>query len=191
MAVIKTKDELKDVFIGVSELRFSTKSGAFTADTTWDYELPILRDSITFDNPAPTINNAYVHGKKTAWASTSEPSDMTLTFEIPSIHDDITGWLYNKAGDVSNVAEEVDGVAGAWSGQGISMEAKVIEGMAMIISEDKKHALLIKNLKGYSSMNMSSISTTPLSFTVTATLESGVTTDPDGDVVFLNWKANV
>ena len=190
MSVLKTKEELKEVFIGVSEFRFATVSGPFTAETKWDYELPILRNSIDFDNPAPTINKVYVHGSKKAYASTSEDSDMTLSFEIPSIHDDVTGFLYNKAEGSVEVAETTNGVQGSWKGNGINLDSKVIEGMCMIISEDRKHAILIKNLKGYSSMNMNELGTSPVSFTVTATLEGGVTTDTDGDVVFLTFQAN-
>ena len=189
MSVTKTKEQLKEVFIGVSEFRFSTKNGKFDASTVWEYELPILRDSISFDNPAPTINKVFIHGDEKPYASTSESGDITLTLEIPSIHDDITGFLYNKGGDIENVADEVDGVKGSWSGKGIKLDNKVIEGMCMIISEDRKHAILIKNLKGYSSMNMNELGTQPVSFTLTATLEGGVTTDTDGDVVFLNWTA--
>lgn len=190
MSVTKTKEELKEVFIGVSEFRFATQSGPFTTETVWDYELPILRDSVNFDNPAPTINKVFIHGDEKPYASTAEASDMILTFEIPSIHDDVTGFLYNKGTAIADIADTVDGVTGTWSGQGIKLDNKVIEGMAMIISEDRKHALLIKNLKGYSSMNMNEISTTPVSFTVTTTLEGGVTTDTDGDVVFLTFTPN-
>lgn len=190
MAVTKTKEELKEVFIGVSEFRFATQSGPFTGDTVWDYELPILRDSVNFDNPAPSINKVFIHGDEKPYASTAEASDMTLSFEIPSIHDDVTGFLYNKGKAIADVADTVDGVEGTWKGQGIKLDNKVIEGMAMIVSEDRKHAILIKNLKGYSSMNMNEISTTPVSFTVTTTLEGGVTTDSDGDVVFLTFTPN-
>lgn len=187
MSVTKTRDQLKKVFVGVSEFRFSTKSGKYDASTVWDYELPILRDSINFDNPAPTINKVFIHGDEKPYASTSEAADITLTLEIPSIHDDITGFLYNKGSEVSNISDEVDGIAGTWSGQGIKLDNKVIEGMCMIISEDRKHAILIKNLKGYSSMNMNELGTQPVSFTLTCTLEGGVTTDTDGDVVFLDF----
>lgn len=190
MNVTKTREELKSVFIGVSEFRFSTKSEKFSDSTVWDYELPILRDSINFDNPAPTINKVYIHGDEKPYASTSESSDITLSLEIPSIHDDVTGFLYNKGGDVSGVADTIDGVAGTWSGKGIKLDNKVIEGMCMIISEDRKHAILIKNLKGYSSMNMNELGTQPVSFTLTTTLEGGVSTDTDGDVVFLDFTAN-
>lgn len=189
MSVTKTRDELKEVFVGVSEFRFSTKSGKFDASTVWDYELPILRDSINFDNPAPTINKVYIHGDEKPYASTSEASDITLSLEIPSIHDDITGFLYNKGGVIDSVADTIDGVAGSWSGQGVKLDNKVIEGMCMIISEDRKHAILIKNLKGYSSMNMNELGTQPVSFTLTTTLEGGVSTDTDGDVVFLTFTA--
>lgn len=187
MSVKLTKEQLKDVFIGVSEFRFATESKPFAANMEWDYELPILRDSLSFDNPAPTINPVYIHGSQKPYASTSEPSDITIAFEIPSIHKDITGFLYNEAGTIDKISDTVNGVSGTWSGQGIKLDNKVIEGMAMIISEDRKHAILIKNLKGYSSANMNDISTTPVSFTVTATLEGGVTDDPDGDIVFMTF----
>lgn len=189
MTVTNKIDTLKKVFVGVSEFRFKNRSEKLTASTTWDYELPILRDSVSFDNPAPTFNRVYIHGDERPYATTAEPSDMTLTFEIPSISDRVTGWLYNDGGTVEGIADTIDSVSGNWAGKGIKLDNKVIEGMAMIISEDRKHALVIKNLKCYSSVNMDDLSTSPVSFTITATLEGGVSTDTDGDIVFLDFTA--
>lgn len=176
-----TTEILLKTFVGVSEFRFAKTSAKLTADQVWDYKLPITKDSINFTQADPAINNGFIHGQaKPAW-STSEPGDINLTFNIPSIDDETTGWLYEPGGTVVSMKESD---TEEWKLKGIKLTGKPIEGMVMMISEDRKHCLVIKNLKGYSAMQTDNISQTPISFNISSTLQGGVSEDTDGDVVF-------
>jgi hypothetical protein len=117
-----------------------------------------------------------------------------MSFEVPSIDEDTTGWLGKQMTDVPvSMEDEVDGVAGTWVpiGKGLSLNLKKLSGMAMVISEDKMYAIVIKNLVGYSSLIMNaSASSKPIGYKVSFSLE-GITEDTDGDVVFLKWTPTV
>lgn len=176
-----TTDILMKNFLGVSEFRFAKKSAALVTDQVWDYKVPVTRDSISFTQDTPTANNGYIHGRTAPAWTTSEPGDITLEFNVPSIDEETTGWLTTPT-TISTKMKESDTTQ--WKLRGLKLEGKPVEGMAMMISEDRKYCLIIKNFKGYSSINMDDISTTPMSFTVSGTLQGGVSDDPDGDVVF-------
>ena len=190
MAVTKKLADLKKAFVGVSEFRFCKSSSDFSASTVWDYELPILRDSLTFETSEPSFDNKFIHGESVPYVSTAEPGETTMSFEIPSIDDDITGWLLTAAdtATLTGVADTVGGEEGTWSGAGYKLDNKVIQGMAMIISEDRSKAILIRNLKGYVSVNMSELSNSPVSFTISATIESSISDSKQGDIMFLEFK---
>lgn len=180
MATITT-DILMKTFLGVSEFRFAKKSAALAADQVWDYKVPVTRDTVSFTQADPTINNGYIHGRtEPAWSS-SEPGDITFSFNVPSIDEDTTGWLYDGV-EITTKMKESE--TKQWKLRGIKLNGKPVEGMAMLISEDRKYSLVIKDFKGYSSISTDNISTTPISFNVSGTLIGGVTDDPDGDVVF-------
>lgn len=192
MAVSKKLADLKKSFVGISEFRFCTTSADFNENTVWDYELPILRDSLNFEVSEPSFDNKYIHGESVPYVSTAEPGETTMSFEIPSIDDDITGWLLTKSESsaVVGVADTVGDVAGTWKGAGYKLDNKVIKGMAMIISEDRTKAILIRNLKGYVSVNMSELSNSPVSFTISATIESSISDSKQGDIMFLEFTKN-
>lgn len=192
MAVSKKLADLKKSFVGISEFRFCTNSSDFNENTVWDYELPILRDSLNFEVSEPSFDNKYIHGESVPYVSTAEPGETTMSFEIPSIDDDITGWLLTKSEspNVVGVADTVGDAQGTWKGTGYKLDNKVIKGMAMIISEDRTKAILIRNLKGYVSVNMSELSNSPVSFTISATIESSISDSKQGDIMFLEFTKN-
>lgn len=187
MSVSKQLKDLKKAFTGISEFRFRKASAEFTANMDWDFELPILRDSFTFETAEATFEEKFIHGESIPYTSVGTPGETTLAFEVPSIDEDILDWLLTKAKAVSGVADTVGAVTGTWSGAGYKIDGKAIQGMIMIISEDKTKAIVIKNFKGYASPSMADISNTPVSFTISATLESSQSADEQGDILFLDF----
>lgn len=187
--VTKKLSELKKAFIGISEFRFRSVSADLTSDMTWDFELPILRDSFSFETSEPSFNEVFIHGESIPYASTAEPGETTISFEVPSIDKDITDWLLTPAetASVSGVTDTVGGVEGTWGGAAYKMDNKAIQGMVMIISDDKTKAIVIKNFKGYASPNMSELTNSPVSFTISATLESSQSAGTQGDIMFLDF----
>lgn len=190
MAVTKKLSELKKAFIGISEFRYRSVSEDLTSDMTWELELPILRDSFSFETSEPSFNEVFIHGESVPYAATAEPGETTISFEVPSVDKDITDWLLSPAESaaISGIEDTVGGVSGVWSGAAYKMDNKAIQGMVMIISDDKTKAIVIKNFKGYASPNMSDITNTPVSFTISATLESSQSVGTQGDILFLDFN---
>lgn len=187
MSVNKKLAELKKAFVGISEFRFRSVSEEFVSDMIWDFELPILRDTFTFNTAEATFEERFIHGSSIPYTSVGTPGETTLGFEVPSIDEDILGWLMTKAKAVLAIKDTVGGVEGTWTGAGYKIDGKALNGMIMIISEDKTKAIVIKNFKGYSSPNMDELSNTPVSFVISATLESSQSTDEQGDILFLDF----
>lgn len=188
MSVTKKLSALKKAFVGISEFRFKKESTDFSSDMVWDFELPILRDSFDFSVGEPSFNETFIHGESVPYAATSEPGEITLSFEVPSIDDDINEWLLTKSKDITGISDTVGSDSGTWSGAGYKLDNKAITGMIMIISDDKTKAIVIKNFKGYASPNMSELTNSPVSFTISASIESGQSASEDGDILFLDWK---
>ena len=131
-----------------------------------------------------------------AYCSTSSPGEITVTLTVPSIDENTNKLLYNESSAAPTAMEDVvNGEAGTWTaiGKGLNLQdEKALAGMAMIISENKKYAIVIKNLDGRASIAWDNASTTPLGYKLTFSLE-GIAPegDTDGDVVFVKWVKTV
>lgn len=187
MSVSKQLKDLKKAFTGISEFRFRKVSEDFVSNMDWDFELPILRDSFTFETAEATFEEKFIHGEQIPYTSVGTPGETTIGFEVPSIDEDILDWLLTKAKAITGIADKVGDTTGAWAGAGYKIDGKAIQGMIMIISEDRTKAIVIKNFKGYASPNMADISNTPVSFTISATLESSQSAGEQGDILFLDF----
>ena len=187
MSVSKQLKDLKKAFTGISEFRFRKVSEDFVSNMDWDFELPILRDSFNCETAEATFEEKFIHGEQIPYTSVGTPGETTIGFEVPSIDEDILDWLLTKAKAITGIADQVGTVSGTWAGAGYKIDGKAIQGMIMIISEDRTKAIVIKNFKGYASPNMADISNTPVSFTISATLESSQSAGEQGDILFLDF----
>ena len=190
-----TKEIIVKAFQGMNTFRWKNESGPLTANMDWDLQIPILRDSFSLQSEDPTFNRSYIHGSKKPIASTTEDGAIPVQFDIPSIDEDTQLFAANLApAAAASMTDTINGVAGSWVpiGKGLKMgDSKVISGMCMILSEDKKHAIVIKNLEGYARPIIDNISTTPIAFRVNLDL-IGIAdaSDTDGDILFYEFKAS-
>lgn len=185
---MKTVTELTMAFMGVSTLRYKETSAKLISGQEWDYEFPVLRDSVNFTQGEISRNQAFIHGSSRAYATAAgEPASTTLTFFVPSINADVQTAFGNTASGTP--ATLTDGT-GYWKpiGTGVNLTEKQLSGMAMLISQDHKYALVIKNLEGYASVQFDAPSTKPLGYNVSFDV-SGITEgDTDGDVVLYEYS---
>ena len=57
---MKTVSELTMAFMGVSTLRYKETSAKLIAGQEWDYEFPVLRDSVNFtDRKSTRLNSSH------------------------------------------------------------------------------------------------------------------------------------
>ena len=189
-ATITTKI-LAETFSGMNTFRWNNTSAPLVAGQTWDLQIPIIQDTMSFTQADPTINKTLIYGQtKPLVIQLGATGDIDLSFTIPSVDDKTLSFVAARAtGTPASVTDEVDGVAGSWIpvGKGISFsDVKKITGMCMIISEDKKKALVIKNLEGYATPLFDKTMATPYAWKIKVSL-TGITTDTDGDVVVCDF----
>lgn len=185
MTVTNNLAAISSAFMGVSTLYYNTVSAALTSDMTWEYEFPILRDSINFNQGQASKNKAYIHGKAAAYATTKgEPGEITLEFFVPSVSEAVNkAFLVEGTSTPASIAIDA---SSSWVpvGKGLSFAEKALKGMVMIVNEAEDAALVIKNLEGFASLQADAITTKPIGYQLSMSVSGINANDPDGDVVF-------
>ena len=187
MASTTNLTDIAKKFVGISTLKFSNSPTGDIATIEWDYIVPIVRDSLSFNPSDVTFNNSYIHGQRTPYTSVlGEGSEIPLSFNVPTIDDTTLAWLLKKVETVKTVSA---GSTGSYKCTGVKLsEPKIIKGTAMIISEDEQYCMIIRNLKGAAVPIMDNISTTPIAFKVSTVLQS-ISDDAEGEVYFGTYEA--
>ncbi|UKK52665.1 hypothetical protein [Prevotella sp. E2-28] len=146
---MKTKKQLKDVFSGLSALWYQateldlsdlTKALAISPD----YDLPVKVDSINLEQGDPTIDHYKVIGLPGDWVTSSEAGDIELSFRIPTKHTDVLEMAYGegavKKGLNVTVGED------AYTGTGLVLQQKKIDGTFIFVNENKTKLLVLTNV---------------------------------------------
>lgn len=141
-------EELKMLFNQMKEVYYVSKVNSDLAGlTTFDMELPVLSDGVTFDTGAADITKVKLTTGAT-WTSFANAGDSDIQFQVPSVAEKINDLLLNKkAGTVTMVAT-IDG--NTYEGKGYNTEPKKVTGGLFMCSEDRQTALFLPNIEGYS-----------------------------------------
>lgn len=183
-----TMANLKEIFKGVSSFRYAKTVQESVASATWDFELPIANDSLKLTQAAGTLNPTKVFGMAGAWTITGEPGDITIDMFLPTIHEDLMEVFYKKKSPTLSTADEViDGVSGSFDGYGYLLTNEMLEGSAMIISENRQYALFLRNIQGYPSLVFDSPLDTPMGVNLSLQVVGG---DDEADIALLKWTPN-
>lgn len=186
---MKTVDQLKVIFKGVSSVRFASTVQATLATAAWEFELPIVNDSFDVTQAAGTITPTNILGRAGAWATSGTSGDIAINFRIPSIEDSLLGIFYTKTATELSTADETQGaVTGAFEGYGYHLTSDMLEGSMLIISENRQKALFIPNLQGFPAIVLPDGNGTPMGIDITALLVSGNT---ECDFALLDWTPAV
>lgn len=192
-----SKTILAEAFVGICEFRFhkgQTIPTGTAPNQNWDYKVPTLKDSVKFDGGKPTFTSSYLNGQTKPLVRVMDSTgEIAMSFIVPSIDEETTGWLANAGGAIADLEDTRGGVAGKWIAmgtgkKGIILTPKPLSGIAMVVSQDEKYAILFKNLNGFATPILEN-STTPLGFQVDLSV-TGITSSADSDVVFLKWTPN-
>lgn len=179
---------LKEIFKGVSSFRFASTVQATLATAAWEFELPITTDSFDITQAAGTTTPTNVLGLAGAWCVSGEPGDIAVNFTMPSIKDSLLGIFYEKTASALSTADEVIGtVTGAFEGYGYFLKRDMIEGSALIISENQEYALFIKNIQGYPALVLADGIGSPMGVTMNGLVVGGNT---ECDFALLKWTPN-
>ena len=105
----KKKSELKDVFIGVSQVMLKTGGISDFTTVVPEMEVPVTVDTLTLSMGEPTLNRVKVHGLQSDWAVTTTPGEFEFACTIPSTHKDLISYFFGEANEISSAT--VDGVS--------------------------------------------------------------------------------
>ena len=181
--------QLKEIFKGVSSFRFASTVQAAIATASWEFELPIVSDSFDLTQANGTTTPTNVLGLAGAWCVAGQPGDVALNFTIPSIKDSLLGIFYEKTAAELETADETQGtVTGSFKGYGYFLKNDMIEGSALIISENQGYALFIKNLQGFPALVLADGNGSPMGISINALVVGGNT---ECDFALLKWTPAV
>lgn len=176
----KKKSELKDVFIGVSQVMLVQGGISDFASVSPEMEVPVTVDTLTLSMGEPTLNRVKVHGLQSDWAVTTTPGEFEFSCTIPSTHKDLISYFFGEANTINT--SEVDGI----SYKGFSFSAKNVSrdfGL-VLINEGEDKCVLFKKMTVTPSLAFENGSTTPIGINLTGTMVAAEGTSDD-DVAFL------
>lgn len=179
MAAIK-KSELKDVFIGLSQVLVVKGGINDFSSVSPELELPVTVDTLTLSMGEATLNRVKVHGLQSDWAVTTTPGDFEFACTIPSIHEDLIEYFFGEANAIAD--STVNGV----NYKGFSITAKNVSrdlGI-VLINEGEDKAVLFKKMTVTPSLDFENGSTTPIGINLTGIMVAAEGTSDD-DVAFL------
>lgn len=147
---ITTKlEDLKLLFNQMKEVYYVSKVNSdLSTLTTFDMELPVLSDGVTFDTGAADVSKIKLTTGAT-WTSIANAGDSDIQFQVPSVAGEIDNLLLNKkTKTVVTMAATIDGET--YEGEGYNIEPKKVIGGLFMRSEDRQTALFLPNIEGYS-----------------------------------------
>lgn len=179
---MKTKKELKDVFMGLSEIR-TVKGGISDFKTVVsEMEIPVLVDTLTMSMGEPTKNSVKVHGLQTDWAVTYTAGEFNFACTIPSTHKDLCEYFFGEANIVENAT--IDGKSA--SGISLTMKNVMVDLGLVLLNETGDKVVLVKKLSVTPRFVFENASTTPIGIALTGSLVVSEGEDNDDDIAFLD-----
>lgn len=189
LTLSKTLKDWTKKFAGVSQFRWCSKRQALTGSGTVDFlEVPILRDTVTFQPAEPSLEHSYVYGTQIPWTSVlGEPGDSTIELTLAAVDDALLELGFKKTTVTNGITETAtthpSGKAGSWAFSGIDLTPKMVEGMLWVIAEDNNYSFMVKNFRGFAQPVLLD-GTNPNGIRLVGSFTTPVDGDTDGDVLF-------
>lgn len=187
---MKTKQELKDVFSGLSSIMLVKGGIANFATVTPDFDLPVTVDTLSLSQAEPTLNRTKVHGLQADWAVTSTAGDITFAATVPSVSKELVEYFLGKTTEIAQATINNQ----QFKGFSTVLNSKKLNVGFALISDDGKKCLLVKRMAVYARPLFENASTTPFAFALSGTieLEDGASSDPSSEdnIAFLTKKAD-
>lgn len=180
---MKTKQELKDVFNGVSSLLFQAAavdldgSGAIALQP--DYDLPVTVDTLQVAQDDPTVNHYKVIGLDGDWTSSATLGDMTVQFTVPTKANDVLKLAYGEDAVKESVQATLDGFN--YSGSALTIKKKKVTGTFILVNEEKDQIMVMSGVALWAKPLYENPGTEPFAIQFTGTIE----TDGNPNFAFL------
>ena len=177
----KTKQELKDVFNGLSSVLYTDEVVDLSSGTptiTTKYNLPVTVDTLQLSQDDPTVNHYKVIGLDGDWTSSATLGDMTVQFTVPTKAKEVVQLAYGESAvkDITKLTittddAEVDNSANGYEGVSLMIGKKKVTGTFVLVDEEKKNLMVITNIALWAKPLYENPGTEPFAIQFTGTIE--------------------
>lgn len=177
----KTKQELKDVFNGLSSVLYTDEVVDLSSGTptiTPKYDLPVTVDTLQLGQDDPTVNHYKVIGLDGDWTSSATLGDMTVQFTVPTKAKEVLQLAYGESAvkDITKLTlttgdAEVDNSANGYEGVSLMIGKKKVTGTFVLVDEEKKNLMVITNIALWAKPLYENPGTEPFAIQFTGTIE--------------------
>lgn len=178
---MKTKQDLKDVFNGLSSLLYQSAIvdlSQATLSITPEYDLPVTVDTLQISQDDPTINHYKVIGLDGDWTSSATLGNMNIKFTVPTKAKDVLKLAYGEDA-VKEITKltitgtgdtDLDGENG-FSGTSIMLKKKKVTGTFVLVDEGQTNLMILTNVALWAKPLYENPGTEPFAIQFTGTME--------------------
>lgn len=177
---MKTKQELKDVFNGLSSLLYQSTVvdlSQGTLEVTPEYDLPCTVDTLQISQEDPTVNHYKVIGLDTDWTSSATLGNMTIQFTVPTKKKEVLTLAYgaDAVKDITKLTittgdADIDNEHG-YEGFSIQLKKKKVTGTFILVDEEKENLMVMTNISLWAKPLFENPGTEPFAIQFTGTME--------------------
>ena len=140
-------------FAGVSSLLYKAGNAFPAAASDWDFNLPISRETFSYEGGEVSFDSNFVHGVQAPWTTVlGTPGNTNVAFEIPAFDEALMAWGFTDAGAAETVAIKAStlpsGKAKTLTLKPYSTATKIIKGTILVIDEAEENIFATKWFKG-------------------------------------------
>lgn len=182
---MKKKQELKDVFNGLSSLLYQSAVVDLSSGTptiTPEYDLPVTVDTLQITQDDPTINHYKVIGLDGDWTSSATLGDMSIQFTVPTKAVEVLKLAYGEDAvksitklSISTGDAEIDNAANGYEGSSVMLKKKKITGTFVLVDEEKENLMVMTNVALWAKPLYDNPGTEPFAIQFTGTMEGAGT----------------
>lgn len=178
---MKSKQDLKDVFNGLSSLLYQSAIvdlSQATLSITPEYDLPVTVDTLQISQEDPTINHYKVIGLDGDWTSSATLGNMNIQFTVPTKAKDVLQLAYGEDAvkDITKLTitgtgdTELDDENG-FSGTSIMLKKKKVTGTFVLVDEEQANLMVLTNVALWAKPLYENPGTEPFAIQFTGTME--------------------
>lgn len=177
----KTKQELKDVFNGLSSLYYTDEIvdlGSATPTITPKYDLPVTVDTLQISQDDPTINHYKVIGLDGDWTSSATLGDMNIQFTVPTKAKEVLQLAYgtDAVKDITKLTintgvADIDNTVNGYKGTSVMLNKKKVTGTFVLVDEEQTNLMVLTNVALWAKPLYENPGTEPFAIQFTGTME--------------------
>ena len=178
---MKKKQELKDVFNGLSSLLYQSAVADLSSSTltiTPEFDLPVTVDTLQITQDDPTINHYKVIGLDGDWTSSATLGDMSIQFTVPTKAKEVLMLAYG-ADAVKEITKlsittgdtEIDNGENGYAGVSVMLKKQKVTGTFVLVDEEKENLMVMTNVALWAKPLYDNPGTEPFAIQFTGTME--------------------